>query len=357
MRNPPYRLSISGWFHGPLTNRLALPANIATYESGHPASELVNPTYLDEATHASISNNLINDSSIELRGFLKPAVWQKLTDEIKQTDFALAASDAVGPAHLRHFYSLRGTPTVDRVISFLRSEDFLQLLSAFTSLDFGRETKGRVQGRLFKKGCYTLLHDQGHDPDGVDVILSLGTKRLGQLDARPTAKINGKGKGKAQAGSGEDDEDLSETGWSTKWGGQIHYAPNKGGDESPAPAPEGEDEEEADDGVLTLSTRPNTLAIMVRNINTLKYVKYVNDSARDPEDGCPLARLDIEALYEVDVGGEDGESVEGELVEDEESNSEADDGDETGEVEEEWAGITRRSVEMEPDGPDELDDE
>jgi hypothetical protein len=202
-----------------------------------------------------------------------------------------------------------------------------------------------------------LLHDQGHDPDGVDVILSLGTKRLGQLDARPTAKINGKGKGKAQAGSGEDDEDLSETGWSTKWGGQIHYAPNKGGDESPAPAPEGEDEEEADDGVLTLSTRPNTLAIMVRNINTLKYVKYVNDSARDPEDGCPLARLDIEALYEVDVGGEDGESVEGELVEDEESNSEADDGDETGEVEEEWAGITRRSVEMEPDGPDELDDE
>lgn len=359
-RNPPYRLSISGWFHGPLTHRLALPANIPAYNSGPTATSLITPTYLDNSTHLDIQNNLINDSSIELRGFLKPDVWEKLLREIERADFDLSPAHVVGPAHIRHFYSLQSlgrTPDLDQVIAFLRSEDFLALLSSFTSLHFGKETKGRVHGRLFKKGCYTLLHDQGHDPDGVDVILSLGSKKISGTSRQPAAstRANGKGKGKALQTDEGGDEDLQETGWSSKWGGQIHYAANRGGDAA------AEEDDDAS-GALTLSTRPNTLAIMVRNINTLKYVKYVNDSARDPEDGNPLARLDIEALYEVEVGGDDGESVEGEIVEDDSQDEEelGQEEDEEGSAdgdEAEWAGFARKSAEIEPDGPDELDDD
>ena len=373
-RGPPYRLSISGWFHGPLTNRLSQPLDVPAFlplKKAAPSAEaLINETYLDEETHSRIQASLISDSSIELRSFLKASVWEQLQSEIASTSFDTSLSSVVGPAHLRHFYSLSSTPTLDAVLAFLRSAEFLALLSAFTSLEFGpSETRGRVQGRLFKQGSYTLLHDQGHDPDGVDIVLGLGTKKLPSM--RPAVAKSGKAKGKGKAKSADQavaadgEDDFAENGWKKEWGGVVCYMPNRMG-ASPSPEPEpmgGENkdelnEEDDDDGALYLSSKPNTLAVIVRNINTLKFVKYVNNSAKDPIDGSPLARLDIEGLYAVDIGGDDGESVEGEIVADESDEEEKQEGDELEEDEPEWTGFGDRSAKvMADDGIDELDDD
>lgn len=351
--SPPYRLSISGWFHGPLNSRLALPlatlpASLA--EGTPPLADFVNPTYLDKSTQETVNASLINDSSIELRGFLAPKLWERVQDELARSSYDTSPQNAVGPAHLRHYYNLPGTPVLDQLRSFFKSPDFLKLLSAFTSLDFlPSETKARVRGRMWKQGSYTLLHDQGNDPDGVDILLGLGTKRLGNPSADASIAANkNKGKGKVNGSSGratgtdeDDDEELEEQGWSTRWGGQTCYCPNRMAledDEEKKEDGEGEDGQEDDsDSTLTILPGPNTLSIIVRSLRTLKFVKYVNDSARDPVDGCPLARCDIEGVFEVDLG--EDEEFEGEV-------EESDDADE--QEHEEWSGIGAA------DGEDEL---
>ena len=401
--NPPCRLSISGWFHGPLSSRLALPLSLSTItgesSSQVRAEELVNPTYLDEATQKKIEMSLVSDSSIELRGFLKVSVWESLSQELASASFDLSTSAAVGPAHLRNFHSLQGSELLDSVISFFRSPEFIKLLSAFTSLEFTPiEKKSRVHGRLFTQGCYTLLHDQGHDPDGVDIVLGIGTRRVppgGKAMSRAE-----KGKGKANGNpigylEGDEKTEYEETGWLSSWGGQICYCPNTSARHPPslrAQNPKGlnEDEDEseasAENGTLTIVPLPNTLSIVVRNLKTLKFVKYVTKAARDPEDECPLARLDIEGVYQVDLGGDEDDGEEEELddtrddeldkakiadmkdldrEEDDDDDDDTeeevvadDDEDEEHEEHEIWQGSERnKTVSVEPDGPDELEDE
>jgi hypothetical protein len=316
------------------------------------AEDFVNPTYFDPTTQKTIEASLISDSSIELRGFLKATLYEKLTEEIAASAYDLSQSSVVGPAHIRQYHHLRGTPILDSVIAFFKSSDFLALLTAFTSLDFlPQETRGRVGGRLFKRGCYTLLHDEAHDPDGVEIILGIGNKRLSVgSEGKSPAKVNGKGKAKANGFSHTAEElseeakvNLEELGWTQGWGGTICYTRNGAGredspEEKAKPEPE-EDEAHEDDpsGSLFVLPRPNALTVVIRNQATVKFVKYVNGKARDQVDGTPLARLDIEGIYAVDLDGDDDE-VEGELVTDE-SDEEGDDE----ELEhEEWTGFDKK---------------
>lgn len=367
----PYRLSISGWFHGPTTSRLALPVSNSIFRSQPTiplsAEDFVNPTYFDPTTQKTIEASLISDSSIELRGFLKASLYEKLTEEIAASSYDLSQSSMVGPAHIRHYHRLHGTPILDSVIAFFKSPDFLALLTAFTSLDFlPQETRGRVCGRLFKRGCYTLLHDEAHDPDGVEIILGIGNKRLSLSgDSQSPAKVNGKGKAKANGASHTSEElseeakvNLEELGWTSGWGGTICYTRSGAGREE---SPEEKAKKEADDegadeedpsGSLFVLPRSNALTVVIRNQATVKFVKYINGKARDQVDGTPLARLDIEGIYAVDLDGDDDE-VEGELVTDE-SDQESEDN----EIEhEEWTGFDKKkATSVEPDEPDELDD-
>ena len=364
------------------------------------AEDFVNPTYLDKAIQKTIEASLISDSSIELRGFLKADVWEQLCQERILATPALSPSKAIGPAHLRNYYELEDSRIIDSITSFMRSPNFIELLSAFTSLNLiSNGTPARVQGRIFKQGCYTLLHDQGHDPDGIDVVLGLGTMSL-STDGKTAAK-DSKGKEKAKEFpsayqlNSEEMQEFDEIGWVSKWGGQICFCPNDLAQHSPSPSlnaekagNDGESMDEAastsDDGSLRILPRPNTLSIVVRNLHTLKFVKYVSNRARHPVNQCPLARLDIEGVYQVDLDDDEDDEDEEELAENEskdeatmlrldvepdvgeddeddgaEESEDAEDEDETtsNDGHKEWQGLAGRKTEsIEPDGPDELED-
>jgi len=231
------RVSISGWFHSPErikrpppfqeTFHLHLPLvqdTLVTLE------ELVNPVYLMRDSLDQIKDTFLEQSSIELKDFLKPEVFAALQKEL----IAAAADGAVvGPANRRQYRRLlreEGAPEVcpaqlpvlRNVLRVLRSQLFATLLASITGI-----TPSKYYGevRSFDHTHYTLIHDHSLEPSGVDVVLScLGTA------------------------------------WEPAWGGQMVYM-------------------DQDEELLSVFPSGNSLLVVFRDEGTMRFVKYVNHYA------------------------------------------------------------------------------
>ncbi|KXN69546.1 hypothetical protein CONCODRAFT_94198 [Conidiobolus coronatus NRRL 28638] len=230
------RLSIVGWFHGPLPTKLP---NIITYTpldfkvigddiSGELfLNKFINPAYLKAENLTQMQNRFVEESCIELDDFLLKDVYDQIVASLPSVNKRWSAF--VGPAHLRRYKVLIpniGSEVVqtqlDKLTCFIKSTLFRDYLAQLTSLIF---TKLLLETRKFSADCYTMVVDDAIEPFGLDVILTLCE------------------------------------------GGVIHYVADE-------------------ETLLTLNGRPNCLQLVLRDEGTLRFLKKL---PRDFE-GC---RVDL----------------------------------------------------------------
>ena len=143
----------------------------------------------------------------------------------------------VGPANVKHYdIAEASTPTLTLLINYLSSEHFSQMIERIT----GCQIFQSLELRRFKKGDYTLIHDETLLPPGLDLIYSFAT----------TCE------------------------WEDAWGGQLNYI----------------SDEEA---LLTLKPNKNELTLVYRDEAMLGFVKYMNASAGD------AARIELSGLWTI----------------------------------------------------------
>ncbi|NWS17726.1 OGFD1 hydroxylase, partial [Pachyramphus minor] len=285
------RLSVSGWFHGPAALRPTRHTEAPLPRSPHiPCDheilyEWINPVYLDMDSQAQIQEEFEERSEILLKDFLKKEKYQLLCEALESKEIQWSSR---GPANKRLYeaaeeVSLPDTPKT--FLRLLRSEALFLLLSNFTGLklhflapsdedeDAGEggaadpagnrspkpeqeeaaqhtdsnpcepdqpDKAGEAQGsethnssggpvcagelRRWTHGHYTLAHDTQATEFALDLLFFCGCQ-----------------------------------GWDPEYGGFTSYIAK------------GEDEE-----LLTVNPEDNCLALVYRDKETLKFVKYIN---------------------------------------------------------------------------------
>jgi len=251
------RMSLSGWFHGksaPRPERTSLPQSPYL-----PSVDLdedtfyswINPAYLNPETQGDIQTQFEDSSEISLNNFLVPELYCQVSQALLQHH----QWTHIGPPNRKSFRSLTGDPDeiIKSCIQFFTSEPFFLLLSNLTGLKLHalapsddededdedeEETKKegekvynpRCRGGIsrWSKGCYTLIRDD--DKEQAEYA----------LDLRMFFNIP-----------------ESEGEWET--GGQSVYIAR------------GEDEE-----LVTVFPEENTLSLVYRDKDSLKFIKYVN---------------------------------------------------------------------------------
>ncbi|KAJ2784545.1 putative component of NuA3 histone acetyltransferase complex [Coemansia interrupta] len=270
------RWSVTGWFYGPATSDntssddngipplpssvlpqvLLLDESPLASEDQTEWAKWINTDYLSQAIQCQIQATFLEQSSVELRDFLRPEVYTSLVSSLGEPFWDQA--QLRGPAHLRRY--LEAEPAsdcsvVNQLSTFFKSASFGRLLAALTSLDF---VSASQQIRKFKHGHYTLIHDQAIEPAGLDAVLSI---------------------------QNEDPEggDASSSEWDETWGGAIHYIADK-------------------DELLRVSPEKNSLSLVLRDEGTLRFVKYLNHMA-------PRERQDISMVFIEKPSSDDGEDA------------------------------------------------
>ncbi|KAL3869659.1 hypothetical protein ACJMK2_042324 [Sinanodonta woodiana] len=284
------RLSISGWFHGPPIKRpephIESPLPLQPY--GSIDEEVfygwINPVYLSPDSQGEIQEKFETDSEIELQEFLQTDKYEALFNAVKESSIKWCKR---GPANKRMYYQGEEgsfTQVLKVFLDLLRSDAMFLLLSNLTGLKLhelaasdgeeeeiaessnkSKESAKRESNninsatkeseractacchcevRQWSHGSYTLVHDE--DSEGseyaLDLIFYLG---------------------------GE--------GWEMEYGGSTSYIAK------------GEDEE-----LLTVCPSPNSLALIYRDKDSMKFVKHVNDRIRQMPDH---QFYDVSAVY------------------------------------------------------------
>ncbi|KAF8938756.1 Oxoglutarate and iron-dependent oxygenase degradation C-term-domain-containing protein [Dissophora ornata] len=281
------RISISGWFHGPLQTKLVsktmLFAPLTDQPDASPES-LLNPDYLSTSSIQNICNVFSDQSSIELQQFLKPDIYKALLEELEVLGPVEGAQaeqplwdEQMGPSHVRKYSRIshrnqsRIPTTLRRVQQLFASKVFEEYLTKISSLSF---LSANTELRMFKKGDYTLLHDHALERNGLDVVFSFPFLPDLQQESNPAGE------------------------WDEKWGaGATHYVADKA-------------------NLLTLYPKHNTLTMVLRDEGTLRFVRYLNARVG------AARRRELSALYAVndeedDDGDDDDDDGEGEDEEEE----------------------------------------
>ncbi|KAF7703427.1 prolyl 3-hydroxylase OGFOD1 [Silurus meridionalis] len=271
------RLSLSGWFHGPSLQRplryteptLPRHTHILTDESV--LFEWVNEMYMDPLYQAQVQQEFEDTSEIRLPNFLQEEKYKRVIEALQS---ATIEWERRGPPNKRCYAraQLQNLPScLKECWDLVSSEAFFLLLSNLTGLSLhalapaddeseeqgenseGQEgqssidtredekndpnssTEEKNQGppvcvgelRRWSHGDYTLLHDSVKREYALDLLLHLGC-----------------------------------SGWKPEFGGFTSYIAHD------------EDEE-----LLTIYPEDNSLALVYRDKETLKFIKHINHSS------------------------------------------------------------------------------
>ncbi|XP_078587125.1 prolyl 3-hydroxylase OGFOD1-like [Branchiostoma floridae x Branchiostoma japonicum] len=241
------RMSMGGWFHGPPLARPApspepkVPLKPWTDGYFDMVEDWVNPMYFDEEVLAQIQQDFEDDSEILLDDFLKEDKVQMVTTALQAKDLRW---NPTGPFNKRHYEQADSTSIpelVQQVTKMFQSEAMFLLLGRLTGLTLQSEEEGEEVGhgtpkcwgevRRWRHRYYTLMHDE--DPHNNDFCLD----SMFYLNAQD---------------------------WKSDYGGYVSYIAK------------GEDEE-----LLTVVPKNNALALVYRDSDTLRFVKYINTTAMD----------------------------------------------------------------------------
>ncbi|XP_012270261.1 prolyl 3-hydroxylase OGFOD1 [Orussus abietinus] len=172
------RLSVNGWFHGPIDERK--PKNSKRSEIPEPPlfdpeenvkvklQEMINELYLKPSTIEQIQENVEQESYVFLSNFFKKDLYQKISEEIASKNIKWTK---VGPADLRNYETASEDSFSDelkRFLSLFRSIEFFRLLKGYTELDLEPSEdidkdcgpKGSMELQRWTCGDYTLMSDK-----------------------------------------------------------------------------------------------------------------------------------------------------------------------------------------------------
>jgi prolyl 3-hydroxylase /prolyl 3,4-dihydroxylase len=160
------RLSISGWFHGSLRTRLSLAIYNPILPKILEISELVNPRCLTDEFMQRVGKTLRKKYYVEIQDFLKTDVYDRLLESL---DCAEWTETPIGPANVRRYHVLKPKPALPfhRIQSFFTSRTFTEYLHAISHWRFHSVAS---EARRFYRNNYTLIHDNGWDREGLDVV-------------------------------------------------------------------------------------------------------------------------------------------------------------------------------------------
>jgi hypothetical protein len=260
----------------------------------------INDIYLSESSIKEIRERFEEDSSIQLRNFLKDdyakliqsaALMQDKKDKLERekndkslNNYTIGVSSEwipVGPAHKQRFLEYVGSETSEGtsnpggLLQYLKHKLFLSLpfrryMSCLSSLEEATGYRGRI--RRFRPGLdYTVAH--------YGILTSTSV-----LDVT-LCFASGHGKGHYNDDDYDDDA-LWESG---DVGGFECYIE---ADDSEKEEPEEEYDDEGDTELLSVAVSNNTLSLVFRDPGTLHFVKYVGSQA-------PSSRWDISLEYEI----------------------------------------------------------
>ncbi|XP_028824732.1 prolyl 3-hydroxylase OGFOD1 [Denticeps clupeoides] len=273
------RLSLSGWFHGPSLPRPpryiepVLPRQKHLPRDESVLYEWVSDVYMNLEQQVRVQQEFEDSSEIRLPNFLKE---EKLKEVISALQLAEIHWDRSGPPNKRCYEAadLRSVPdSVRSCWELFCSEAFFLLLSNLTGLklhtlandpDSEDDEEDEEQAtssaaikkdgstavcvgeiRRWTRGCYTLLHDSDNREFALDLLLTLGC-----------------------------------SGWQQDFGGFTSYVAH------------GEDEE-----LLTVLPEENSLALVYRDTDTLKFVKHVNQRSSTHWQQPPRSFYDFSITY------------------------------------------------------------
>jgi len=249
------RLSINGWYHGspvvrpPKYIEPPRPVKTPCHIEQEDLYSWINHVYLDPWTQAEIKKKFKEESEIELEQFLAEDKYEALLEAIKSQDLKWQYE---GPANKRHYEvssANKAGNLVRECLKFLRSEAVFLIISQLTGLrmhklapldseddeeEMEKEISPRVSQeiRRWGNGSYTLVHDD--DPHGgeyaLDSMLFLGASEK----------------------------------WTKENGGFTSYIAKD------------EDEE-----LLTVMPKSNSLCMVYRDKETLKFTKHINSTVLD----------------------------------------------------------------------------
>jgi len=278
-------------------------------------SDFINETYLKKDAIDEIQKRFEEDSSVQLRHFIKSDLAIRISkacvaidskDKLGRgnpsLDYKIGIAngwEAVGPAHKQRFLEYTGTESANRedagaLLKYvqthvLQSAAFGRFLALLSSLGMPRGYRGKV--RRFRPGLdYTVAHY------GI-----LTTKSVLDLTL---CFVAGNG---SQPTYDEDTGDLIGSDDDAIWasgdagGFECYIAADEEADE------EADDEydDEDDTELLSVTACYNTLSLVYRNPGTMRFVKYCGS-------GAPSSRWDLSLEYEVDDDEDEAEDQDGE---------------------------------------------
>uniref|UniRef100_A0A3Q3SV15 Prolyl 3-hydroxylase OGFOD1 n=1 Tax=Mastacembelus armatus TaxID=205130 RepID=A0A3Q3SV15_9TELE len=288
------RLSLGGWFHGPSLERPPRLIEPPIPRSPHlPRDETlllewVNPMYLDISYQEQIQEEFEDSSEIQLKDFLKEEKFREVNEALRLTQIQWTRR---GPPNKR-YYEVASLETLPQCVSacweLLCSEAFFLLLSNFTGLrlhylcpaddaddaDDKKEKEGNKESEGVQDGEATGSSTQSPPANrsrakGVTPVCG---GELRQWSHGSYTLLND-----ADAARAEYALDLvlpfGCADWQSEFGGFTCYVANE------------EDEE-----LLTVYPEDNSLALVYRDKETLKFVKHVNHKSTSDSAGTYTCR-------------------------------------------------------------------
>lgn len=165
------RLSINGWFHGPLNEDYkpsrSIPPEIFIEPSTAEAqlNLWISEHFLLPKIKAQIQEEGEKESYTFLKNFLKKPIYQQIAKDLKSKDIKW---QMVGPADIRR-YEIADEQTLPVTLKeffdLFKSISFCELLKDYTALDLAPKKKTvkpkmTIELQRWSKGCYTLLYDR-----------------------------------------------------------------------------------------------------------------------------------------------------------------------------------------------------
>ncbi|XP_034950365.1 prolyl 3-hydroxylase OGFOD1 [Chelonus insularis] len=174
------RWSINGWFHGP--QRECRPPHpqiecqlLDPIDKEEDLSYWIMDTYLTAGIVEGIQNDVEKKSYTYLGHFLKPKMYEKLSQEIVAESIKWKR---VGPANLRNYEVAEASSlpcTLKRFYDMFGTISFFRLLKNYTQLDLVPDNKNMkpqmsIELQRWSKGCYTLICDKLSEEESSGIV-------------------------------------------------------------------------------------------------------------------------------------------------------------------------------------------
>ncbi|KAM9626130.1 prolyl 3-hydroxylase OGFOD1 isoform 2-T2 [Morphnus guianensis] len=285
------RLSVSGWFHGPSIVRPARHIEAPLPRSPHiPYDheilyEWINLVYLDMDSQAQIQEEFEERSEILLKDFLKKEKYQLLCETLENKDIQWSSR---GPANKRLYETAEEDSLPDilkKFLQFLRSEALFLLLSNFTGLKLhflapADEDEDAGEGRAADTTGHSSPKPEQEEPEQRADSTPHQSDQPANIPEAQDSEMQNSSDTPVCAGElrrwTHRHYTLVHDTWATEFAldllffcGCEDWDPEYGGFTSYIA--KGEDEE-----LLTVNPEDNCLALVYRDKETMKFVKYIN---------------------------------------------------------------------------------